>query len=156
MEKQIIHYTQPAVKCDSDELWEGRSLLYAALQRDGTPRARSYSRNVVRITLNEETPLYWEIDAPALHRRQYFSREVAEKVARPVVAFLKANGVNVACENPFPVRDQPWAPGNLVRVFTDGSFCDPYASDLPTIAMLPNMRRQIWELVRYPEDKPQI
>lgn len=149
-------YPTVKVVCETDEHWEGCNLLYDALKRDGRMIVTEYMRGgIPRLVLNEDTPLYWSIDAPSLHRRQFFCTESAERVARPVRAFLRANGISVTEDGP-AYSNQAWAPRDLVRVFTNGSRNDPYASDLPAIAMLPEMRRKVWELVRGRMDRPAL
>lgn len=157
---EIVFYTKSMdVVRDGDDLWEGRILLYNAFKKSaGSPyypsKVTRPNTNVKHVTLDDSTPIFWDIDAPMLYRRQYFSLAAANRVGDPVIAFLRANNVNVVKENPY--RLQSWGSADIVRVFTDSTRYDPHASDPPGIVMLPPMARHIWELVRFPEDRPRL
>lgn len=157
MSNEGKHYVKDIeIKCDSDEHHTGRNLLYFAF-RENAGNSRTYKsfRGGPGIVMNETTPLYWEISSPLLYRRQFFSQKAAETIARPIVAFLEANGVTVTRDLP-PAYNRPWGANGLVSVFTGGANSAPEASDLPTVAMLPATFRHVWELVRYPEDRPKL
>lgn len=146
--------------CETDDHWAGRNLLRQAFERAG--HSRTYERNGLEAPgkprvmqkVDHDTPLFWMIDTPETYRRRDFSIETAEKAARPIRAFLEANGVTVK-DNPPMYLDTPKAvpaERDTVYVYANGSWADPYASDPATVAMLPHMERKLWNLVRFPED----
>lgn len=152
----VIYPPNNAV-CETNEQWAGRNLLRQALLRATSGHSREYKgqgpegnrtlSNVVR----PDRPLYWHAESPEIEGRQYFPLELAERDASHIRAFLEANNVNVTEEfEPVGsyIRRTPWEQGDLVRVYGNGSHLDPHANDPATIAMLPGMRRQIWNLVR--------
>ncbi len=146
--------TVPVI-CESDDHWVGRNLLHTAFAGEaGSSRRVRYSGNSAIEMRGEDIPMYYPIDAPVLHRRQYFTLTTAQSVARPVIAFLTANGVAVS-EAHCSSKDT-WVSGDLVHVFSNGSLCDPHANDLPIVALLPKMARKVWNLVRYPEEAPKF
>jgi hypothetical protein len=153
---EVKKMSKEPVVCKSDDHWEGRNLLHTTLVNPNAGSSRSY--NVAGDTLiekrNDNTPLYYGIDAPLLHRRREFTIEAAERIARPVVAFLQANGIEVSTEK--PDVSNGWKSGDLVHVFANGSYFDPHATDLPTVVMLPKMSRKVWNLVRFPDEPPRL
>lgn len=148
--------------CETDDHWAGRNLLRDAFMKSAG-NSRSYERSGLKEPgkprimqkVNHDTPLFWMIDTPETYRRRTFSIETAEKAARPIRAFLEANGVEVKDDAPM-FRDTPKAvpiERDAVYVYANGSHCDPHANDPATVAMLPHMQRKIWNLVRYHDDE---
>lgn len=153
--ENVIYTKSVNVICDTDDHYMGCNLLYQTFNRlAGTSTSVKYQRSGKVYILNESTPLSWQISSPLLERRQYFSSQTAEKVAAPVEAFLKANGLNVERGNIDLNKD--WPDANTVNLYTNGSKCDPHASDLPTLVMLPATYRHVWELVRNQTDRPKF
>lgn len=145
-------YPRNKCVCDTDEHWIGRNLLRTALLKEGQSRTYTNHQQKVWAVVTPDIPLYWTIDTPEISGRKGFSRDVAERGASPVRAFLAANGVAVKDEAPPPPR--AWGDRALVRVFSANSSVISGASEAPTLVMLPEMRRAVWNLVRYNEDEP--
>lgn len=147
--------------CETDDEWAGRNLLRDTFMKSaGSSRTRvqhgitaDHRPNMVE-SINHDTPLFWWVDTPETYRRQYFSTETAEKAARPIRAFLEANGVNVKDEPAEYPYEEKWGDElDLVRVFANGGFGNGTCDDPATVAMLPHMQRKIWNLVRFHDDE---
>ena len=147
--------------CETDEQWAGRNFLRQAFETAGKPREKvQHGMNADRTPnmlakYDHDTQLYWMIESPTTHRRQYFSPEAAEFAARPVRAFLEANGIEVTAEGPIRSQADFWKDNkDLVSVYSNGGWLSSYAetNDPATVAMLPHMERKIWNLVRYHDD----
>ena len=157
-----IRYPDNKCVCETDEHWIGRNFLRQAFENAGK------SRSLVQHGMNANgtpnmvekhdrtTPLYWLVESPATHRRQYFGPEAAEFAARPVRAFLEANSVNVTDQGPQHPEEAFWIDDpDLVSIYSNGGWFDSYAgtNDPATLAMLPHMERKLWNLVRYGDEE---
>jgi hypothetical protein len=128
--------------CTKDKHWIGRNLLRnAMLAHEGRPRSYPSAKKKSDIPAPDERPLFWMIESPETFRRPAFTTDVAERAAKPVRSFLKANNIDVTNEN-VSLKSE-WRKNKLVRVFTGA------ASEPATIAMHPNMSEKIWGLVRF-------
>lgn len=147
--------------CETDEHWAGRNMLRNAFLRS-QGQSREYKgqgpaehREVLSV-VRADRPLYWFLESPETQNRTHFARELALRDAACVRAFLKANGIAVT-EEEEPVTDYlrhaAWTQPDLVRVYGTGTHADPYAADPATIAILPGMKRTLWNLVRFNYDQ---
>lgn len=160
-----IRYPDNNCVCETDEHWIGRNFLRQAFERAGTVRTKV--RHGVKMVDGNQvpnmvedhsatTPRYWLVESPATHRRQYFSTEAAEFAARPVRAFLEANGINVTDQGPQLQEAEFWKDDpDKVSVYSNGGWFDSCGgtNDPATVAMLPHMERKIWNLVRYGDEQ---
>lgn len=150
--------------CETDDQWRGRNLLRRAfiasegLSREYKGQGPADKREVLSV-VSGDRPLYWGLNSPETEGRQFFPLEIAERDAACVRAFLSVNGVKVTGEledTSSYIHQSPWAERDVVRVYGNGSHCDPYASDQATVAMLPEMKRPLWNLVRFDYEKPEF
>jgi hypothetical protein len=145
--------------CETTEQWRGRNLVRAAFQKSAG-QSREYKRvgNEVAHVVREDRPLYWTLASPEVAGRAHFPIELAMYDAACARSFLEANNVKVTdqfestssyiAQTLWPKSDR-----DLVRVYGNGSYCDPHANDPATVAMVPGMRRKIWNLVRFDYDE---
>lgn len=157
-------YPENKAICETDEQWRGRNLLRQAfLKSDGLSReykgqGPADNRELLSV-VSGDRPLYWSLESPETQGRQFFPLEVAERDAACVRAFLSVNGVNVTEEQEnitSYIHHTPWEERDVVRVYGNGSHCDPHANDPATLAILPEMKRPLWNLVRYHNEKPEF
>ena len=160
---RVVYPPNTAV-CITDEQWAGCNLLRDAFlaspghSREYKGQGPDDKRELLEV-ISADRPLFWFATSPETAGRQHFSRKLAERDAACIRAFLEANGVNVVAEDESPadhLRHTSWKARDLVRVYGNGSHCDPYASDPATVAMLPEMKRKIWNLVRRPYEVPKF
>lgn len=152
-----IIYPKNTATCETNEQWAGRNLLRSAFLKS-SGHSREYKgqgptghREVLQV-ISGDRPLYWSAESPETSGRQHFPLEIAERDAAHVRAFLEANGVNVTAEQEDMqdyIGKTPWEQRDLVRVYGNGSHCDPHADDPATVAALPEMKRKLWNLVRF-------
>lgn len=146
----------------TDEQWAGSVILRDAFLRSA--EGFSYKRQTngpkgsgaeILNVYAEDVPVCWSLSTPETYRRSHFSRETAERGARLVQAFLQANGVDVvnrALDYSEMNGEKPWDARDQVVVGTNGT-SDPYATQDSSIFMLPHMRRPLWNLVRFDDEK---
>ncbi|MFP4313868.1 MAG: hypothetical protein ACLFR0_06035 [Alphaproteobacteria bacterium] len=148
--------------CDTDEQWAGMNILRDAFLRSA--EGWSHARHVngpkgpnadIQQVYGEDIPVSWTLETPKTYRRQFFSQEAAQEGAELVQCFLEANGIDVVNKHLdyYTMNgEKPWEDRDQVVVGTNGT-SDPIATQGSTIFMLPHMRRPLWNLVRFNDER---